>query len=857
MAGSSLRVVLLPGLLLAFAAGAPPPPAIAIDYPEDGSIFPPEITPPTFLWRDAAKGVALWRIDVSFADGTAALHATSKGERLRPGRIDPDCVADTNEPPTLTPQLAAAHTWTPEPAAWTAIKRHSTAGAATVTITGFHAGAPEQAVSRGKVVIRTSRDKVGAPIFYRDVPLMPSELEKGVIKPLAAAAIPLVAWRVRNVGDARSRVVMDNLPLCANCHSFSADGKTMGMDLDGLQGNRGMYILADVAPETTVRKQDVVQWSSPEGKMKGSVRVGFMSQVSPDGQYVVTTVNPAAMARSLQEPASNYYVANFKDYRFLQVFYPTRGILGWYSRQTGVLRPLTGADDPRFVQMGAVWSPDGQSLVFARAQATDPNPPGVPLAQFANDPGELQLQYDLYRIPFHDGHGGAPEPIPGASQNGMSNTFPKVSPDGRWIVFVQCRNGELMRPDSQLYIVPAGGGLARRMRCNTPRMNSWHSFSPNGRWLVFSSKNRSSYTQMYLTHIDAEGNDSPPILIDNATAANRAVNIPEFVNVAPDGLRRIGGPVIDYYRLFNRAAYLQKTKSYEASAAIWRQVLELSPDDEAAHRNLGSMLLMTGHRAESAAHFQKASELKLRAGIEAEPTSAQAFHDLGVLLGQTGRLEESVAQFEKAVELKPDFTAARASLGGALVKVGRLDEALIQLRRALEADPANASAHYSLGLALSRREDMEGAVTEWVKTLEFDPKYAEAHDRLGDALYAQGRTSEALAHWRESIALQPNNASTLRRAAWALATSPDGRILNGGLALAYAVRALEISGGNDAQVLDTLAAAYAEKGQYANASLTARRAQARAVQDHQLALANEIAARIALYESGEPYRDRR
>ena len=40
----------------------------------------------------------------------------------------------------------------------------------------------------------------------------------------------------------------------------------------------------------------------------------------------------------------------------------------------------------------------------------------------------------------------------------MSNTFPKVSPDGRWIVFVQCRNGQLMRPDSQLYIVPAGAG---------------------------------------------------------------------------------------------------------------------------------------------------------------------------------------------------------------------------------------------------------------------------------------------------------------------------------------------------------------------------------------------------------------
>ena len=117
----------------------------------------------------------------------------------------------------------------------------------------------------------------------------------------------------------------------------------------------------------------------------------------------------------------------------------------------------------------------------------------------------------------------------------MSNSFPKMSPDGRWIVFVQCRNGQLMRPDGQLYIVPASGGEARRMRCNTPLMNSWHSFSPNGRWLVFTSKSRSPYTQMFLTHIDENGNDSPAILIENATAANRAVNIPEFVDLAPGG----------------------------------------------------------------------------------------------------------------------------------------------------------------------------------------------------------------------------------------------------------------------------------------------------------------------------------
>jgi tetratricopeptide (TPR) repeat protein len=860
MAGWSRRAILLPGLLMALTAAPNPPPAraaaITVDYPENGSIFPPEIAPPTFLWRDGGKGVTFWRIDISFGDGAATIHSTSKGERLRVGRIDPDCVADTNEPPRLTPQLAAAHSWTPDSATWQAVKRRSVASPATVDIAGFRADAPDHPVSAGRIAIRTSRDPVGAPIFYRDVPLMPAKLERGVFRPLIAEALPFVAWRVRNVGEVRSRVVMDNLPVCANCHSFSRDGKTMGMDLDGLQSNWGLFMLAAVAPNMAIGKQELIQWSSPQGKLKGRARIGFMSQVSPDGRYVATTVNPAAMAAPSQAPPSNYYVANFLDYRFLQVFYPTRGIVTWYGRQTGVLQPLPGADDPRFVQMGAVWSPDGEYLVFDRAPATDPNPPGVPLAKFANDPNELQLQFDLYRIPFHNGQGGAPEPIAGASANGMSNTFPKVSPDGRWIVFVKCRNGLLMRPDSQLYIVPAAGGTPRRMRCNTPLMNSWHSFSPNGRWLVFSSKARSPYTQLYLTHIDADGNDSPAILIDNTTAANRAANIPEFVNIPADGLRQIGGPVLDYYRLVNSATYSQKTGRYEASAATWRKVLELNPDDELAHRGLGTALLMTGHREESGIHFQKASEIKLRAAIEADPTSARGFNDLGVLLVQTGRAEEAVAQFRKAAELKPDFAEGRANLGGALAKVGRLDEALVELRKALESNPKYAPAHYNMGLVLSQRGDARGAVREWQSALDLNPKYPEAHDSLGEALYAQGRTAEALAHWRGAIGLQPSDAQALRWAAWVLATAPDAAIRDGGEALAFAVRAVQLSGGNDARTLDTLAAAYAEKGQFAEAAATARRAQARAGQENQPALADEIAARIALYEAQQPFRDR-
>jgi hypothetical protein len=507
---------------------------ISIDYPEDGSVFPPGITPPTFLWRDAAG--TSWSIDITFAGKAPAIHAVSKGERMRLGAIDPDCVADSNEPPKLTLQQAAAWTWTPDAATWAAIQSNSVQQPATVVITGYRDA--HVAFSQARIQLTTSPDPVGAPIFYRDVPLMPAAGVNGVVSPLAPTAIHLIHWRLRDIRQPESRTVLKDMPTCANCHSFSADGKTFGMDIDGPANDKGLYAIVPVRKHITIESKDMVHWNT-DGRV-GLTRVGFMSQVSPDGRFIVSTFAGPSL-----KLLDSYYVINFMDYHFLQVFYPTRGILEWYSRSTGLRSPLPGADDPRYAQTDGVWSPDGKYIVFGRAEARPPRTPGQLRALRANDPNETQIKYDLYRIPFNDGKGGVPERIVGASENGMSNNFPKVSPDGRWIVFVQCRNGQLMRPDSQLYIVPFAGGVARRMRANTRLMNSWHSFSPNGRWLVFASKARSPYTQMYLTHIDADGNDSPAILIDNTTAANRAVNIPEFVNIDGDGIEDIQVHVAD------------------------------------------------------------------------------------------------------------------------------------------------------------------------------------------------------------------------------------------------------------------------------------------------------------------------
>jgi tetratricopeptide (TPR) repeat protein len=779
----SPNLALLALLGVAAACAQSPPARIAIDYPADGSVFPPDMAAPTFLWRDSAPSAVSWRFDISFADGSAALHVVSKGERMSIGEIDPRCVSPTNQPPKLTPQQAAAHTWTPDPATWATIKSRSRAGAATVAISGFTAENPRQPVSGGHMLLSTSADPVGAPIFYRDVPLMPSELEKGTIKPLAPSAVPLIAWRLRDVAETRSRVLLEDMHTCANCHSFSGDGKTLGMDLDGPQNDKGLYTLVPVQRRMTIRNEDVISWTSFRGEFGSELREGFMSQVSPDGRRVVTTIKPPG-AKGTQF----YYVANFEDYRFLQVFYPTRGILVWYDRDTRKLSPLSGADDPRYVQTGAVWSPDGQYLVFARAEAKDPYPANGKMAAYANDPAEIPIQYDLYRVPFNGGKGGKPEAIAGASHNGMSNSFPKISPDGRWIVFVQARNGQLMRPDSRLYIVPAGGGQARPMRCNTPLMNSWHSFSPNGRWLVFSSKSRSPYTQMFLTHIDAEGRDTPAILIDNSTAANRAVNIPEFVNTAPGGIERIDAPAADFYRQFDLAATLAKKGQYVAAIAEWTKALAMSPGDARAHNNFGLTLAGAGKMDEAIAQYREALSLKanyseahnnlaialtdagrpdeaidhLQRALDGNPASADLQNNLGRALADRGRVPDAIRHFEAALAVRPDYAEAHNNLATALVAQNRLDPAVIHYRKAIEIDPKFTDAYNNLGTALARQGKFADAVVDFRKALELNPAYAVAEGNLGRALLALDKVDEAIPHLQKALAAGPETAELHR-----------------------------------------------------------------------------------------------
>jgi tetratricopeptide (TPR) repeat protein len=743
---------------------------LEIDYPLDESICPPEMTPPTFLWHDQDSQADLWLIDLSFENSSQHIYVLVPGKSPPKGEIDPRCVTETikYEP---TPYQSSARAWTPSAELWSYFKDHSAEKPGIVAFFGFSSKDPTNVLSSGHVSMTASQHPAGAPIFYRDVPLIPSQTKLGVIKPLAEGSVPLIAWRLRDISKPESRIVLKDIPTCSNCHSFSLDGKFLGMDLDGPDGDKGAYLVSPIAPQTVVTEDHIITWNSFKNKPAGKKTIGFLSQVSPDGRYVVSTVN------------ESLYVSNFADFQFLQVFFPTRGILAYFSKETGEINALPGADDPEYVQCDPAWSPDGKYVVFARASAKDPYRPGQELAKYANDPLETEIQYDLYRLEFNEGKGGVPTPITGASQNGMSNSFPKVSPDGKWIVFVRSKNGQLMRPDGKLWIVPFEGGEAKLMRCNTSRMNSWHSFSPNGRWMVFSSKSNSPYTQMFLTHIDDNGNDSPPILVPNSTASNRAVNIPEFVNIPYDGLKNIDVPVLEYRLLSFRGYTLFKEGKMEEAISQLLKSIELNPDYDQARYNLGIAFYNLKKYDQAIEHLQKAVSINpqdaeallilgkalffvnksddaiepLKKSLEVDPDKAEALFYLGNVLKDLNRFDEAIPYFRKAQRIDPGNIFTCLHYGETLIRLGRFEEAVKQFKKALEIDPNNARAHLVCGNALFSIRELDEAIEHYKAALEGDPTLADAHLNWGNVLFGQKKYEEAIEHYKKVLEINPND----------------------------------------------------------------------------------------------------
>lgn len=295
----------------------------------------------------------------------------------------------------------------------------------------------------------------------------------------------------------------------------------------------------------------------------------------------------------------------------------------------------------------------------------------------------------------------------------------------------------------------------------------------------------------------------------------------------------------------NLAAALLQVGNTNEAISYCQLALRGKPDYADAQFNWGIALFGEGNVDDALGHFQKA--------LEINPEYAQAHAHAGMILSQKGRADEALAHFQKALEIKPDNADAHFYLGNLLRQKGRQDEAMMHFRKALEINPSYADAHLNLGNMLLQTGNVDEAIAHFQQALRLNPEYANAENNLGNAFLKKGSFAEAIMHYRSALQIQPDDPSAQNNLAWLLATCPEASLRDGGKAVELAQEASALTSGQNALVLHTLGAAWAEAGRYPEAVETARRALVLAQAQSNSGLVRQLQIELKLYQADSPF----
>jgi tetratricopeptide (TPR) repeat protein len=217
------------------------------------------------------------------------------------------------------------------------------------------------------------------------------------------------------------------------------------------------------------------------------------------------------------------------------------------------------------------------------------------------------------------------------------------------------------------------------------------------------------------------------------------------------------------------------------------------------------------------------------------------------------RARDGLALLQRALEDAPDHSVMQYVLAGVFFDWGRashergnLERAISYYRQALQARPAHGDAHTELGIALAARGEVETAIHHYRRALASSPDPARAHFNLGSILLLRGEIATAHEHFRTASRLKPYWHSPLNEIAWSLATCADPARRDGAEAVRLAEKAAALTRFENANTLDTLAAAYAAAGEFERATETIEAALA-------LTPDRGYRERLVLYRQGKTY----
>lgn len=234
-----------------------------------------------------------------------------------------------------------------------------------------------------------------------------------------------------------------------------------------------------------------------------------------------------------------------------------------------------------------------------------------------------------------------------------------------------------------------------------------------------------------------------------------------------------------------------------------------------------------------------------------DPQLAVAYNNRGIARDRSGDAKQAIADYGEAIKLDPSYAAAFNNRGLARAKLGELKQAIADFDQAIRFDPKFAVALNNRGVAREQAGDLAGAEKDFTAAIALDPKLADPYANRGNVLRGRGKYEQAIADFEKAVRLDPTNAAAHNNLAWLRATCPDEKYRDAKAAVEAATKACELSDWKHPDWLDSLAAAYAEAGQFDEAVKT----QTLAIDQAPEAQKADMQARLELYRENKPFRD--
>jgi tetratricopeptide (TPR) repeat protein len=291
---------------------------------------------------------------------------------------------------------------------------------------------------------------------------------------------------------------------------------------------------------------------------------------------------------------------------------------------------------------------------------------------------------------------------------------------------------------------------------------------------------------------------------------------------------------------------LEEEGRLDEAVAEYQQALWFRPTQEQTHIFLGMALARQKKYDEAMAHYNAALKLN--------PDSAVAQNNLARILHTEGRFDEAIEHYNAAIQIDPKLALAHNNLGILLLQKNELAEGTLQLREAMRLNPTNSETQLNLAFALNQQGQWPEASELFSKNVRGDLPDPKAHYEYAVALGHLKQTRAAMGQYAAALLMQPDFPDALDGLAWILSTdaSPDFR--NGTEAVKMAERACALTGNQDPMKLKTLAAAYAETGNFAAAAKTASAARDFAVKAGRQELVGECSLMLEHFKRSEPWR---